>query len=31
MIDDQLDQWIGALPAVAIEGAKGAGKTATAE
>jgi predicted AAA+ superfamily ATPase len=31
MIDDQLDQWIGALPAVAIEGAKGVGKTATAE
>jgi predicted AAA+ superfamily ATPase len=30
VIDEQLDQWLTHLPAVAIEGAKGVGKTATA-
>lgn len=29
-LDDELDELIGALPAVALEGAKGVGKTATA-
>jgi predicted AAA+ superfamily ATPase len=31
VLDDQLDNWLAVLPAVAIEGAKGVGKTATAE
>ena len=30
MVDDILDRWLSALPAVSIEGAKGVGKTATA-
>lgn len=29
--DDELDQLMGALPAIALEGAKGVGKTATAK
>lgn len=30
ILDDELDELIGALPAIALEGAKGVGKTATA-
>src|ERR1051325_8364520 len=30
LLDDELDELIGALPALAIEGAKGVGKTASA-